>query len=244
MLAVAGALQACGDSAADTVTDGDGDGAGAGGVRGDGGASAPNAGTNNSSAGSAAEGGGVEAGAGAPGNVGAPGNAGAPANAGGAGGVSGDADGGTGGSGASGTCHISWTGAETGAAGCPRLHVCQRSFLSLNLDEPDPPTPLKSIQLVYSPDHDLSLGTFVATGRDVVNCNVQTPDGDVSYAPQLDENSMLTGGTSLTVTLTALSFSTDPKDVCSGTAHGSLDAVLPPTNAPAGAQSLALHAEF
>jgi len=48
----------------------------------------------------------------------------------------------------------------------------------------------------------------------------------------------------MTVTLTTLSFSTDSKDVCAGTAHGTLDAVLPPTNAQAGAESLALHAEF
>jgi len=122
--------------------------------------------------------------------------------------------------------------------------VCHQNFLSLNLGDPNPPTPLKSIQLVYSPNHDLTLGTFMATGLDAVNCNVQTPEDGVSYAPQLDQNSMLTGGTSMTVTLTALSFSTDPDDVCSGTAHGSLDAVLPPTNAQAGAESLTLHAEF
>lgn len=239
MLAVAAGLQACGDSAADAVTDGDGDGAGAGGVRGDSGAVTPTSGTNNSAVGGAARGG-SEAEAGAPGNAGAPDNAGTHDNA---GGVGTGAAGGTSGGGGAGACHISWTGAETGAAGCPRLHVCHKNFLSLNLD-PDPPTPLKSIQLIYSPDHDLMPGTFVATGLDAVNCNVQTSDGDVTYAPQLDQNSMLTGGTSLTVTLTALSFSTDPNDVCSGTAHGSLDAVLPPTNAQAGAQFLALHAEF
>jgi hypothetical protein len=230
VLAVTGAIQACGDSRHDTpARDSE---AGAGGVLGEGGAATTTtSGASNSAAGSAA-GDVSEAHAGAPGNVGA-GGSGADVGV-----------GGNMGAGGAGACNISWTGAETGDAGCPRLHVCHKNFLSLNLGDPEPPIPLKSIQLVYSPDHDLTLGTFMATGLDMVNCNVQTSADGVSYAPQLDQNSMLTGDSSMTVTLTALSFSTDPNDVCSGTAHGSLDAVLPPTNAQAGVPSIALHAEF
>jgi hypothetical protein len=232
MLAAAGAIQACGDSADGGAGGDNGAGAGgaSGGARGDGGAVALEAGAGNSSAGSAVGGGGPDADAGAGGSAGA----GASSADGGAG------DDGVGGANA---CHISWTGAETGEAGCPSLHVCHQNFLSLNLD-PDPPTPLKSIQLVYSPDHDLTVGTFMATGLDMVNCNVPTATAGVSYAPQLDQDGMLTGGTAMTVTLISLSFSTDANDPCSGSAHGSMDVVLPPTDGQAGAEPLALHAEF
>ncbi len=230
-LAAAGALQACGDNNKGHVASGGAE-AGAGGTPGEAGvgAAAPSAGGGNSSAGGATGGSAAEPDAGAPGNAGM---------------TSSSADGGEPGSaGASSTsgCHISWTGGETGHAGCPSLHVCHKNFLSLNLGDPDPPTPLKSIQLVYSPDHDLSLGTFMATGLDMVNCNVQTPDSGESYSPQLDQDNMLTGGSALTVTLTELSFSTDAVDVCAGTAHGSLDVVLPASQG--GVESLTLHAEF
>jgi hypothetical protein len=50
----------------------------------------------------------------------------------------------------------------------------------------------------------------------------------------------------MTVTLTELHFSTDPNDVCSGTAHGSLTTVLRErdANADFGDKLLTLHAEF
>jgi hypothetical protein len=203
-------------------------------VLGEGGTAALNSGASNSSAAGAA--GDVSAAdAGAPGN---PGEGGANSADGGASGSSQ-----AGGAGGASACNISWTGAETGEAGCPSLHVCHENFLSLNL-ELDPPASLKSIQLVYSPDHDLMLGTFMATGLELVNSNVQTQDPGLLYAPQYDQDNMLTAGSSMTITLTALSFSTDPNDPCSGTAHGSLDAVLPPPKEQVGGESVALHAEF
>lgn len=235
MLVVAGATQACGDSTKKTATHQTA--AGAGGALDEAGAAASGAGGNDPN-GSARAGAAPKSEGGATATAGVSAAAGTPSS---------HPDGGateTGGASGVGACHISWSGAETGEAGCPRLHVCHKNFLSLNLGDPDPPTPLKSIQLVYSPDHDLSLGTSMATGLDAVNSNVQTPDGGATYRPELDQNSMLTGGTSMTVVLTALSFSTDPNDPCAGTAHGSLDAVLAPADAQAGAESLSLHAEF
>jgi len=117
--------------------------------------------------------------------------------------------------------------------------VCHKNFLSLHVYDPAPP--LQSIQLIYSPSTDLTVGPFVAAGLDMVNTNVQRVDAGGSYTPEYDANNLLTGGSSMTGTLTALNFSTDPNDVCSGTAHGSFDVVLPQMNS---VQKLSLHAEF
>ena len=250
------ALQACGDS---------GDNAGGGGA---GGAAGHNAGAAGRSAGGGADlagsangdsGAAGSADAGAPSSPGEGGN-GADAGASGSGGSSGvsasSGSSGSSGSGASGggaggaaavPCHISWTGAATGEADCTHRDICHKNFLSLGVhDQAPPPSPLTAIQLVYSPDTDLTLGPFTAVGVDMANCHVNTIESDVGYSPQFDKNNALTGGTSMSGTLTALQFSTDPNDPCLGVPHGSFDVVLRQrTNSGVyGDKLLSLHADF
>jgi hypothetical protein len=91
------------------------------------------------------------------------------------------------------------------------------------------------------------VGTVEATGLEIVDTTVQTDDPGVSYQPQFDPTThVLIDGTAMTVALTSVEFSTDPNDVCSGVAHGSLDAVLPQTDAMGnvGSTTLSVHADF
>lgn len=49
----------------------------------------------------------------------------------------------------------------------------------------------------------------------------------------------------MTLRITSIQFSTDPNDVCSGRAHGSLDAVLRTDPAvDGGSKTLSVHADF
>ncbi len=232
VVSVLGAIQACGDSSGNGGGPGGGSGEAAT-ASGQAGMAASSSGAGGSAAGSSNGGTGTsgKASAGAAGNAGAGGNgadAGASASA-GAGGSAGV------------TCHISWTGAATGEADCSHLDVCHHDFLSLGVHNPNAPAPLRSIQLIYSPT-ELSLGKFTAVDQEMENCNVQTTDAGVSYAPKYDAQSHLSDGTSMTGTLTDLQFSTDANDPCAGTAHGSFDVVMPQsTNS---ANTLTLHAEF
>ncbi len=232
---VAFAIQACGNSSDSTGSAG---GAGTGGDTDHAGATA-----GRSSGGGANSAGNANGGSGTAGNA----NAGAVGHA-GEGGSNADAGGSSGAGGAEAIpCHISWTGAATGEADCTHRDICQKNFLNLGVYAPTPPPlPLTAIQLSYSPDTDLTLGPFTATGNDMANCGVGTNDPAVNFGPQFEKNGSLSGGTSMTGTLTDLKFSTDPSDPCSGTPHGSLDVVLRQTT-PAGVYGdklLSLHADF
>jgi hypothetical protein len=237
LVSVAGAMQACGSDEAVVHS-------GAAGERstqaGEGGMVAASSGAGSGAAGStmagSANGGHETAGetsVGAAGTTGVGGGSGGDAGANGSAGAGGN-DGFI--------CHISWTGAATGEADCSHLGVCHHNFLSLGIIEPNPLTPpLKSIQLIYSPT-ELTLGKFTAADMDMVNCNVQTSDAGVSYAPTYDAENHLSNGTSMTGTLTDLQFSSDENAPCSGTAHGAFDVVLPQTTN--AAKTLALHVDF
>ncbi len=225
---ILGPIQACSDSSGNGVAHGGGSGAG-GAASSEGGIAGRDEG-GNANGGSGSSG---KTSAGASGNAGEDGSgedAGANGSA------------GAGGSAAGAACHISWTGAATGEADCSHLEVCHQNFLSLGVVALTPAAlPLVSIQLIYSPT-ELTLGNFTAMDMDMVNCNVQTKDTSVTYAPSYDAGNHLAGGTSMTGTLTDLQFGTDPNDPCAGSAHGSFDVVLPQTTD--SAKSLTLHAEF
>jgi hypothetical protein len=99
--------------------------------------------------------------------------------------------------------------------------------------------------LIFIADPELTVGTLEATGMEIVDTAIETSDSSVSYGPEFDPMThLLTGGSSMTLMLSSVEFSTDPNDVCSGVAHGSLDAVLPQTNGSAGAKKLSVHADF
>lgn len=235
-LACAGVIVACGSS-----NGGSNHSAANGGLGGNGGVTA-NGGTTTTEGGTTGEGGTInaagttsrtpDAGASAGGSSEAGGGnaeAGASAAAGAAGG-------------AAIPCHISWTGAATGEADCGHNGVCQRNFLSIGATAPATTAPITAVQLIFVVETELAVGTFKAAGLEAVDSTVQTNDPGVSYDPQFDPTThLLIGGTSMTLTLSSVEFSTDPNDVCSGVAHGSLDAVLRQTN---GSNTLSLHADF
>jgi len=119
--------------------------------------------------------------------------------------------------------------------------------LSVGAAMPATTAPITAVQLIFIADDQLSVGTVEATGMEIVDTTVQTDDPGVSYEPQFDPTThLLIDGTSMTVTLTSVEFSTDPNDVCSGVAHGSLDAVLSQTDTMgnAGSKTLSVHADF
>lgn len=170
--AAAGFIVACTDS----TNDGSSSAAGNGGSGGSGSGTADEGGT-------PAEGGTVTEAGMATQNPGADASAAGTADAGG-----GAADGGAEGSaGADGgvACPVSWTGAATGGANCSNTDVCHRNFFSLHVYEPTAPAPIKSVQLIYMAENELAVGTFVATGLEIVDTTIQTNDPGVTYGPQV-----------------------------------------------------------
>ncbi len=144
-------------------------------------------------------------------------------------------------------CRITWSGAESGEIECSQAGLCNADSFHLTTAGPAG-SAIKHIQLVYgsSSGGPLTVGTHQAAGLEGTSSIIQTHDPAVSYGLQHDENDEIIGGTSLTLHVTAVKPSTDASNVCAGTVHGSLDAVLRErdNNANFGVGTLTVHADF